>query len=108
MLVFAFAQSWVWTTVGLVRGTPTAVMSIGFVILFPLTFLSNVFVDPRTMPSWLRTVADAHPMSHLVTAERGLMQGNATAAQLLWVLIAAAALTGLFAPLTIRLFRNRG
>jgi ABC-2 type transport system permease protein len=53
-------------------------------------------------------VADANPMSHLATAERGLMQGNATAAQRLWVLVAAAVLTGLFAPLTMRLFRSRG
>ena len=50
VLVFAFALSWVWTTLGLVLRTPNAVMSIGFVILFPLTFVSNVFVDPDTMP----------------------------------------------------------
>jgi ABC-2 type transport system permease protein len=108
VLVFAFALSWVWTTLGLVLRTPNAVMSIGFVILFPLTFMSNVFVDPATMPSWLSAVADANPMSHLATAERGLMQGTATAPQLLWVLIAAAALTAVFAPLTMRLFRRRG
>lgn len=71
VLVFAFALSWVWTTLGLVLRTPNAVMSIGFVILFPLTFMSNVFVDPGTMPSWLRAFADANPMSHLATAEKG-------------------------------------
>jgi ABC-2 type transport system permease protein len=83
-------------------------MTIGFVILFPLTFMSNVFVEPSTMPSWLRAVADANPMSHLATAERGLIQGTATAAQLLWVLIAAAALTAVFAPLTTWLYQRRG
>jgi daunorubicin/doxorubicin transport system permease protein len=108
VLVFAFALSWVWTTLGLVLRTPNAVMSIGFVILFPLTFMSNVFVDPGTMPSWLRAFADANPMSHLATAERGLMQGSTTGAQLLWVLIAAAALTVVFAPLTTWLYQRRG
>ena len=63
VLVFAFALSWVWTTLGLVLRTPNAVMSIGFVILFPLTFMSNVFVEPDTMPSWLQTFADVNPMS---------------------------------------------
>jgi ABC-2 type transport system permease protein len=83
-------------------------MSLGFVILFPLTFMSNVFVDPSTMPSWLRTFAEANPMSHLATAERGLMQGDATVSEVLWVLGAALILTVVFAPLTTRLFRRRG
>ena len=107
VLVFAFALSWVWTTLGLVLRTPNAVMSIGFVILFPLTFMSNVFVAPDTMPSWLQTFADVNPMSHLATAERGLMQGTVTAGQVLWVLGASAVLTALFAPVTTRLYRNR-
>jgi ABC-2 type transport system permease protein len=108
VLVFAFALSWVWTALGLILRSPNAVMSIGFVILFPITFMSNVFVDPQTMPAWLRAIADGNPMSHLATAARGLMQGNATAAQVLWVLGSAAVLTGLFAPLTMRLFARRG
>ena len=62
-------------------------------ILFPLTFLSNIFVDPDTMPAWLRAFADVNPITHLVTAARGLMDGTATAGQLLWVLAAAAVLT---------------
>jgi ABC-2 type transport system permease protein len=106
VLVFAFALSWVWTTLGLILRNPNAVMSLGFVILFPLTFMSNVFVDPSTMPAWLRTIADANPMSHLASAERGLMQGDAGVAQVLWVLGSAAVLTAVFAPLTMRLFRR--
>jgi ABC-2 type transport system permease protein len=108
VLVFAFALSWVWTTLGLILRTPNAVMSIGFVILFPITFMSNILVDPDTMPGWLRAVADVNPISHLATAERGLMAGAATAAQLLWVLGAAALLTAVFAPLTTRLYQRRG
>lgn len=108
VLVFAFALSWVWTTLGLLARTPNAVMSVGFVILFPLTFMSNVFVEPDTMPSWLHAVADANPMSHLATAERTLMQGTATAGQVLWVLAASAVFTAAFAPLTAWLYRRRG
>ncbi|MGH8861683.1 MAG: ABC transporter permease [Jatrophihabitantaceae bacterium] len=81
------------TALGLVLRTPNAVMSIGFVILFPLAFASNIFVDPHTMPGWLRAFADANPITHLASAARGLMAGTATAHQVLWVLAAAAAIT---------------
>ncbi len=108
VLAFAFALSWVWTTLGLLLRTPEAVMNIGFVILFPLTFTSNIFVDPRTMPGWLRAVADVNPVTRLATAERGLMAGTATASQLLWVLATAAALTAVFAPVTTWLYQRRG
>jgi ABC-2 type transport system permease protein len=107
LLVFAFGLGWVWSTLGLLMRTPSAVMNMGMLVLFPLTFASNVFVDPRTLPGWLRAFVHANPITHLVTAERGLMGGTATAAQLGWVLIAAAALTAVFAPLTMQIHRTR-
>ena len=107
VLLFASALSWAWTALGLVLRSPNAVMSIGFVILFPLTFMSNIFVEPDTMPTWLRTIAEGNPISHLATAARGLMQGTAAAADVLWVLAAAAVLTVVFAPLTMSLYRRR-
>lgn len=107
VLVFASALSWAWITLGLVLRTPNAVMNLGFVIMFPLTFLSNVFVDPETTPSWLRTVIDANPITHLVTAARGLMAGTPSTSDVFWVLIAAAILAAAFAPLAIWLFQRR-
>jgi ABC-2 type transport system permease protein len=108
VLTFAFGMGWIWTTVGLIMRSPRAIMSIGLTILFPLTFASNVFVNPTTMPSSLHTFVDLNPVSHLVTAERGLMNGTATAGQIIWVLAASAILTAVFAPLTMRLYRNKG
>lgn len=105
--LFASALSWMWTALGMVLRTPTAVTNLGFLVLFPLTFLSNVFVAPRTMPSWLRDVADANPISHLVTTARGLMDGTATSQQVLGVIAAAAALVIVFAPLTTLLYQRR-
>ena len=46
VVVFAFGLSWVFTTLGLLLRSPSAVMNAGFMGIFPLTFLSNVFVDP--------------------------------------------------------------
>jgi ABC-2 type transport system permease protein len=108
VLVFAFGMGWLWTTIGLVMRSPRAIMSIGLTVLFPLTFASNIFVEPETMPSWLQTFVDVNPISHLVTAERGLMNGSATAGEIVWVLAAAAVLTAVFAPLSMRLYRNKG
>ncbi len=108
LLAFGFGLGWLWSTVGLVMRSPRAIMSIGLTILFPLTFASNVFVEPATMPGWLHSLVDLNPISHLVTAERGLMNGNPVASQIVWVLAASAMLTALFAPLTMRLYRNKG
>jgi ABC-2 type transport system permease protein len=76
-------------------------------VLFPLTLASNIFVDPETMPGWLQAFIDVNPVSHLVTASRGLMAGTATAGQVGWVLAASATLTAIFAPLTTHLYRSQ-
>ena len=107
VLGFAFGLSWVWTTLGLVLRAPSAVNSLSLLVLFPLTLASNIFVDPATMPGWLQAFIDLNPVSHLVTASRGLMAGTATVAQVGWVLAASAALTAIFAPLTSHLYRNQ-
>jgi ABC-2 type transport system permease protein len=107
VLVFAFGLSWVFTTVGLLMRTPNAVMNAGFMAIFPLTFLSNVFVDPETLPRALEAFVGVNPVTHLVTASRGLMAGTAAAGEVLVVLLAAAALTAVFAPLTTYLYRRK-
>jgi ABC-2 type transport system permease protein len=107
VIVFAFGLSWVFTTLGLVLRSPNAVMNAGFMGIFPLTFLSNVFVEPKTLPAGLQAFVDVNPISILATASRGLMQGNAHGTDILIVLATAAALTAVFAPLTTRLYRSR-
>ena len=107
VIVFAFGLSWVFTTLGLLMRSPNAVMNAGFMAIFPLTFLSNVFVDPDTLPSGLEAFVNANPISILATASRGLMEGNAEAADIGIVLGTAALLTAVFAPLTTRLYGRR-
>jgi ABC-2 type transport system permease protein len=107
VVVFAFALSWVFTTLGMLLRTPNAVMNAGFMGLFPLVFLSNTLVDPTTLPAWLEAFVDVNPVSHVVTAARGLMGGDAAADDVLLVLGEAAVLTAIFAPLTVRLYRNK-
>ena len=107
VLAFAFGLSWIWTTLGLVLRTPSSVSSVSLLILFPLTLASNVFANPATMPGWLQAFIRVNPITHVVTAVRGLMDGTATAGQIGWVLVASAVLTAVFAPLTMHLYRAR-
>ncbi len=65
VVVFAFGLSWVFTTLGLLLRSPNAVMNAGFMGIFPLTFLSNVFVDPDTLPAGLEAFVDVNPISIL-------------------------------------------
>jgi ABC-2 type transport system permease protein len=107
VVAFAFGLSWVFTTVGLIMRAPNAVMNTGFMALFPLIFISNGFVEPDTLPGWLESIVDYNPISHVITASRGLMDGTASAGDILLVLAEAAVLTAIFAPLTTRLYRTR-
>jgi ABC-2 type transport system permease protein len=107
VLIFACSVSWIWTSLGLVLRSPQAVTVISYVVQFPLTFASNVFVHPATLPGWLRAFVNVNPVSHLVTAERALMGGTAAAGQVGWVLLASAALIAVFAPLSVYLYRSR-
>jgi ABC-2 type transport system permease protein len=107
VVVFSFGLSWVFTTLGLLLRSPNAVMNAGFMAIFPLTFLSNVFVEPETLPSALEAFVEVNPISILSTASRGLMEGDPVASEIAIVLAVAAALTAVFAPLTTRLYRSR-
>jgi ABC-2 type transport system permease protein len=107
ILIFGFSVSWIWTSLALVLRSVQSVSILSFAIQVPLTFASNVFVSPAAMPGWLRAFVDANPVSHLVTAERALMNGTATASQVGWVLLASAALVAIFGPLTMLLHRSR-
>lgn len=107
LLVFAFALSWIFTILGLVMRSPNAVMGTSMLILMPLTFASNIFVDPSTMPSGLQAFVDVNPVSHLVTAIRGLMGGAVQLSDVAWVLVVTVVMTAVLAPVTMRLYRTR-
>jgi len=107
LVVFATALSWAFTILGLLMRTPNAVMGTSMIVLMPLTFASNIFVDPSTMPRFLQAWVDVNPVSHLVTAVRAAMAGTLTVSQAAWVLVAAAALTAVLGPISMRLYRRR-
>jgi ABC-2 type transport system permease protein len=75
LVAFASAMIWLGLWLGALVRSPDAVMGIGFVIVFPITFLSSAFVPISTMPSVLQWIASANPISVLVAAVRNLF-GN--------------------------------
>jgi ABC-2 type transport system permease protein len=107
VVAFALGLSWGFAAIGLLMRAPNAVSSAGSMALFPLVFLSNVFVEPATLPDWLEAFVDLSPISHLVTAARGLMNGTAVSLELNVSLGTAALLTAVFAPLTTYLYGRK-
>ena len=58
IILFAISLSWMWIIVGMLVKSPESVMTSSFLLLFPLTMASNIFVDPRTMPRASRTLSE--------------------------------------------------
>lgn len=104
VLIFTAALSWMWIIIGLLVRTPESVMMMSMLLLMPLTFVSNTFVDPATMPSFMQAVVGINPVTHLVNATRGLMHGSFPAGDIAWVLIASAIITAIFAPIAMKVY----
>ena len=106
VMVFCLALSWPWIIVGMLVRTPESVMTTSFVFLMPLTFASDIFVGLSTMPPWLQAFVSRNPVTHLASASRKLMHGEPAFGDVMRVLIAAAAIVSVTAPIAMRLYRK--
>jgi ABC-2 type transport system permease protein len=114
LMLFAFAMLWVGALIGLSVGSPQVAASAGLIWLFPVVFMSNVFVDPSSMPSVVQAIAEWNPVSAIASGARelfgnqSLVQSDAwpmqhpVAAALLWCLLIIA----VFAPLAVRKYKK--
>ncbi|MEX1122651.1 MAG: ABC transporter permease, partial [Balneolales bacterium] len=107
LLLFSFSFSWIWTSLGFIVRTQESLFTMSFIVLFPLTFASNIFVDPQTMPGWLEAFVNVNPISILATAMRGLMHGTPVLWEISLVFLFSAGLVALFGPVTMYLFRHK-
>jgi ABC-2 type transport system permease protein len=107
LVVFSFAFSWVWTMVGLMVRSDKSVMGVSMMVLFPLTFLSNVFVEPTTMPGWLQAFVKVNPITQLVSAVRSVMAGTPDAGPIFWVLVFSAVFLAVFGTLTMYRYNRK-
>jgi ABC-2 type transport system permease protein len=109
VVAFGIALSWLWAAVALLVRDPAVVISIANVVLMPLSFASNIFVQPRTMPGWLQAFVQVNPISYVADAARDLMNNTGgTSGAVTWSLIATAAITLVFAPLALHLYSKQG
>lgn len=106
LLVFAFSLGWIWTFLSMLLRTPGSIMGVASFVLMPLLFGSNIFVDPSTMPGWLQAWVNVNPVSDLVTAVRGFMNGTEVGAELVTTLAWAAGLVAVFGSLTMWKYRD--
>ena len=107
VIAFGLSLSWLFAAIALLVRDAATVSSLGIVITMPATFASNIFVQPRTMPSWLQIFVNVNPVSHLADASRALMNNtNGVSGAVTWSLAAAAAITLVFAPLTLHLYNT--
>ena len=109
ILLTAFVMSWIGAAVGLALKTIEAVNSIGFSLIFPITFVSSAFTRPEFLPSWLRGFAENQPFTLVVDTTRGLLTGYPEVGNKGW--IALAWLLGtlvVMVPLSVWLFERRG
>ena len=106
ILLFAFSLGWIWTFLSLMLRTANAIMGAAMMVIMPLTFGSNIFVDPETMPGWLQAWVGVNPVSHLVTTVRDLMNGVAPGSELVLTFGWSAGLIAVFGTLTMWKYKN--
>ncbi|MFI7059667.1 ABC transporter permease [Kribbella sp. NPDC050124] len=107
VLLFALSMCWIWVWLGLTLRTAQGVQGIAFLVMFPLTFGSNVFVQTSTLPGFLQAFVNVNPVKYLVDLMRALMLGGDIQKPLLITLAWMAGLIAVFAPLAIRAYRRR-
>jgi ABC transporter DrrB family efflux protein len=110
---FTFAMTWVGVFMGMRAPTVEVVQQIGFITIFPLSFVSNVFVPLESLPSWLQPVAEWNPFSAITQSVRELF-GNPVAStgswpsenpyllSALWIVVIVA----VFAPIGVRTYNR--
>ena len=68
LLAFAHVMAWIGIWIGLAVPNTETAQQLTFVTIFPLTFVSNVFVPPSALPAILQPIAEWNPVSTLTAA----------------------------------------
>ena len=106
LVAFALAVCWIGTLIGVVARAPETVQALSLVIVFPLTFGSNIFVPTDKLPGWLQAWVKINPVTRVSDSVRGLLDGVPSPAawtSLLWI----AGILAVFAPLAIAAYQRR-
>ncbi|MFF8603723.1 ABC transporter permease [Streptomyces sp. NPDC015232] len=106
LLLLGYAFSWIGALIGLSVRTPEAATSGGLIWLFPVTFISNAFVDSSKLPSWLQPIAEWNPFSATVQACRELFGNPGVSPSDAWPMQHPVWASFLWSVLIIAVFRT--
>jgi ABC transporter DrrB family efflux protein len=106
LLLLGYAFSWVFALIGLFSSTPETANSLGFTLIFPLTFASSMFVPAESMPDGLQQFAEANPFSTITDALRSLWLDTPANTDIWMAFIWCAVLIAVFAPLAVARYRR--
>ncbi len=105
-VLFGHAFSWVSALIGIsVRNAETAQVA-GFIWIFPLVFMSSLYVPVATMPDWLQVFADINPVTAAIDSTRGISHGFELGGALVKMLAWTTGLVAVCAPMAIRQYRR--
>ena len=108
LVAFGYAFSWIFAFLGMIVSSPESANSIGFIAVFPLTFISSAFVPIQTFPTILRKFAEVNPFTIEVDATRYLWEhGPGISSANVWYALAwTAGILAVFAPVAVSRYRR--
>ena len=106
LLLFGYAFSWVFALLGMLVSSPESANSLGFIAVFPLTFISSAFVPTDSMPQVLQAFADVNPFTIMVNAMRALWVGAPAGNNVWGAFVWSLVILAVFAPLAVARYRR--
>ncbi|MEZ5076574.1 MAG: ABC transporter permease [Solirubrobacterales bacterium] len=106
LLLWGYAFSWVFAFIGLSSSSPESSQAVGFIVIFPLTFVSSAFVPVESMPAALQTFAEVNPFTVVVDAMRALFLGAPAGNNVWGAVIWSLAIAALFAFLSVTKYKR--
>jgi ABC-2 type transport system permease protein/oleandomycin transport system permease protein len=106
LLLFGYAFSWVFAFLGLLVSSPEAANSVGFIAVFPLTFISSAFVPVDSMPEPLKSFAMVNPFTIVVDAMRSLWLGAPAGNNVWGAVVWSLVIIAVFSPLAVARYRK--
>ena len=106
LLLFGYAFSWVFAFVGLTSSSPESSQAVGFIVIFPLTFISSAFVPVESMPAALQAFAEVNPFTIVVDAMRSLFLGIPAGNNVWGAFAWAIGIAAVFAFLSVRRYKR--
>ena len=106
-MLFTLAISWLSAILGLMVKSLEAAQWVGFVVIFPLTFISSAFVPLHTLPAGLRAFAENQPLTHVIDTMRSLLVGTPLDNSGYLAVIWCVGIIVISAPLATRMYRRR-